>query len=159
MRITLVVSDADDVRSSTSDLRQWLGRDPELRPRMARAAITAPEPGSMGAAQELVSLVLEPGGVAATLGAALVAWLQNRRGNRTVTITLPDGTSVTVASERVRGLTAEGTGEVAAQVAESIRQRAVTARESEQTQEEESSDRAVPAEGTDLPDQPGRAGT
>ncbi len=35
--------------------------------------------------------------------------LQNRRGNQTVTITLADGTQIVVATEKVRGLTAQGT--------------------------------------------------
>ncbi|MFI6731119.1 hypothetical protein NRF20_45765 [Streptomyces sp. R-74717] len=48
--------------------------------------------------------------------------MQSRRGNQTVTITRPDGTQVTVTSERVRGLTAEGTGGLAQRVAEALQQ-------------------------------------
>nr|PPQ61257.1 hypothetical protein C5F59_34670 [Streptomyces sp. QL37] len=76
----------------------------------------------MGALGELISLLLAPGGPTAAVGAAVVVWLQGRRGNQTVTLTLPDGTQVVVSSEKVRGLTAEGTSELAERVAAALRQ-------------------------------------
>ncbi|MFE2844901.1 hypothetical protein ACFXKS_15285 [Streptomyces scopuliridis] len=124
MKVTLAVSGpGEDTAGASSDLRRWLRRHPELRDRITPEPAAEPAPGSMGAAGELVSLLLAPGGFTAALAAAVVAWLQNRRGNQTVTITLPDGTQVTVSSERVRDLSAEGSGELAERVAEAMRQR------------------------------------
>lgn len=75
-----------------------------------------------GGAAELIPVLLTPGGLTAAVAAAVVAWLQSRRGNQTVTINRPDGTQVTVTSERVRGLTAEGAGDLAQRVAEALQQ-------------------------------------
>ncbi|MFJ5112081.1 hypothetical protein ACIQAD_15775 [Streptomyces sp. NPDC088551] len=125
MRATLAVSGiGDDVAGASSDLRRWLGRHPDLRSQILREPARVPVPGSMGATGELVSLLLAPGGLTAALAAAVVAWLQNRRGNQTVTITLPDGTQVVVSSERVRGLDAAGSSELAQRVAGALEQRA-----------------------------------
>jgi hypothetical protein len=74
----------------------------------------------MGTVTDLLTVALEPGGPATVLAAALVAWLQRRRGNQTVSITRPDGGTVTVAAENVRGLTAEQVGELAQQLARAL---------------------------------------
>ncbi|MBF6048296.1 hypothetical protein GO001_24295 [Streptomyces sp. NRRL B-1677] len=103
-----------------NDLRRWLQRHPELRAHIRQEPAPEPAPGTMGAASEILTLVLAPGGVTVALSAAVVAWLQNRRGNQTVTITLPDGTQVTVASERVRDLSARDSGELAQRLAEAL---------------------------------------
>lgn len=120
MRITLEVSGAADTAGASSDLRQWLRRDPELRGRIGRASVVAPAPGTMGATAELIPLLLAPGGLTAALAAAVVAWLQSRRGNQTVTITKPDGTQVVVTSEGVQRLTPEATGDLAQRVAQAL---------------------------------------
>ncbi|PAZ13901.1 hypothetical protein CLM62_20635 [Streptomyces sp. SA15] len=123
MRVTLAVdAGSGDGVGAADDLYRWLRQDPELRAFVRREAPAAPPGGAMGALGELISLLLAPGGPTAAVGAAVVVWLQNRRGNQTVTITLPDGTQVVVSSEKVRGLTAEGTSELAEKVAEAIRQ-------------------------------------
>ncbi|MFF2012348.1 hypothetical protein ACFVWY_25135 [Streptomyces sp. NPDC058195] len=112
-----------DSPAETDDLRRWLRLDPGLRQAVGRGTAGAPEPGSMsGGVAELIPVLLAPGGLSAALAAAVVAWLQSRRGNQTVTITRPDGTQVTVTSERVRGLTAEATGDLAQQVARTLAQ-------------------------------------
>ncbi|MFE4911954.1 hypothetical protein ACFRCX_10395 [Streptomyces sp. NPDC056652] len=124
MRTTLAVSGiGDDVAGASNDLRRWLGRHPDLRQQILREPVRVPAPGSMGATGELVSLLLAPGGLTAALAAAVVAWLQNRHGNQTVTITLPDGIQVVVSSERVRGLDAAGSSELAQRVAGALDQR------------------------------------
>ncbi|MEU2062413.1 hypothetical protein [Streptomyces sp. NPDC013455] len=121
MEITLSASDPDGGRvAATSELHRWLQRQPELRGRLVRQSATAPPPGTMGASGELVTLLLAPGGLTAALAAAVVAWLQNRRGDQVVTITLPDQTQVTVSSTKVRGLTAQATGDLAQRVAAAI---------------------------------------
>ncbi|MER5215761.1 hypothetical protein ABT063_35870 [Streptomyces sp. NPDC002838] len=123
MRVTLAVdAGSGDGVGAAEDLYRWLRQDPELRAFVRREAPAAPPVGAMGALGELISLLLAPGGPTAAVGAAVVVWLQNRRGNQTVTITLPDGTQVVVSSEKVRGLTAEGTSELAEKVAEALRQ-------------------------------------
>lgn len=116
MQIAIAVRD-DGGRIVTDDLRAWLGRQRELRGRVQRVSAAPQDPGVMGTAAELITVVLAPGGVATVLAAAVVAWVQNRRGSQTVTITRPDGTEVTVTSDRVKGLTAQQTGELAQQIA------------------------------------------
>ncbi|MEV6133777.1 hypothetical protein AB0M05_44425 [Streptomyces violaceusniger] len=119
MRVVLSVSGGS---GASGDLRRWLTRDPQLRGRLGREAAAEPAAGAMGATAELLPVLLAPGGLTAALAAAVVAWLQNRRGNQTVTITRPDGTQVTVTSERVRGLTAQGAGDLAQRVADALQQ-------------------------------------
>lgn len=123
MRITLAVrGPQEDALAATSDLRRWLHRHPDLRGSLQREQAPSPAAGTMGASGELVALLLAPGGATAALAAAVVAWLQNRRGTQTVTITLPDGTQTTVTSERVRGLTAGDAGELARRIAATLQQ-------------------------------------
>ncbi|MFI2375486.1 hypothetical protein ACH5AO_10500 [Streptomyces sp. NPDC018964] len=121
MRVTLAV-DAEDAAGALDDLYAWLRQDPDLRAFVRREVPATPPSGAMGALGELVSLLLAPGGPTAALGAAVVVWLQGRRGTQTVTLSLPDGTQVVVSSEKVRGLTAEGASELAEQVAAALRQ-------------------------------------
>ncbi|MGV9356697.1 effector-associated constant component EACC1 [Streptomyces misionensis] len=121
MKVTLFSAGPDGGRvAATSELHTWLQRQPELRGRLVRQSAAAPPPGTMGASGELLTLLLAPGGLTAALAAAVVAWLQNRRGDQTVTITLPDQTQITVSSTKVRGLTAEATGDLAQRVAAAI---------------------------------------
>ncbi|MET9370190.1 hypothetical protein ABZY00_20390 [Streptomyces griseoflavus] len=123
MRVTLAVASGDgDEAGASEDLYEWLRQDPDVRPFVRREVPAAPEDGAMGALGELVSLLLAPGGPTAAVGAAVVVWLQGRRGNQTVTLTLPDGTQVVVSSEKVRGLTAEGASELAERVAAALQQ-------------------------------------
>ncbi|PSJ27691.1 hypothetical protein B7P34_16230 [Streptosporangium nondiastaticum] len=105
---------------AVNDLRRWLQRHPELRAHLRQEPAPEPAPGTMGAASELLTLLLAPGGATAALSAAIVAWLQSRRGNQTVTITLPDGAQVTVSTENVRDLNARDSGELARRLAEAL---------------------------------------
>jgi len=122
MRITLKVTGPDGTATpgGAGDLREWLRGDLELRNRVGRGPVEPPAPGTMGVIDEVVPLLLEPGGLTVTLAAALVAWLQSRRGTQTVTITRPDGTQVVVTSEGVRGLTPQTSGDLAQRVAEAL---------------------------------------
>ncbi|MFF4571511.1 hypothetical protein [Streptomyces sp. NPDC001410] len=121
MRVTLAVETATgDHASATDDLYDWLRQDPELRGLVRREAPGGVPTGAMGAWSELLTLLLAPGGPTAAVGAAVVVWLQNRRGNVTVTVSQPDGTQVVVFSEKVRGLTAEATSELAQRVARAL---------------------------------------
>jgi hypothetical protein len=118
VRITLAVDGAGGVEATdeADDLYAWLREDPELRALARREAPARPRDGEMGALYELITLLLEPEGTVAVFGAAVVTWLQTRRGNQTVTIRRPDGTRVVVSSQRVRGLSAEGAAELARQI-------------------------------------------
>ncbi|CAM5560350.1 effector-associated constant component EACC1 [Streptomyces abikoensis] len=124
MKATLTVSSPDTGTGTgvgaANDLRRWLQRHPELRPHVRQEPAPEPAPGTMGAASELLTLLLAPGGATAALSAAVIAWLQNRRGNQTVTITLPDGAQVTVSTEKVRDLNARDSGELARSLAEAL---------------------------------------
>jgi hypothetical protein len=124
VRFTLgVQAETGDHASATDELYDWLRQDPELRGLVRRDLADSAPAGAMGGAwSELVTLLLAPGGPTAAAGAALVVWLQNRRSNVTVTINRPDGTQLVVASEKVRPLTAEGTGELAQRVAGALRE-------------------------------------
>ncbi|MEV7416071.1 hypothetical protein [Streptomyces sp. NPDC089919] len=116
MQIAIRAQD-DAGRAGTDDLRGWLVRQQDLRGRVKRGSAATAERGTMGTPTEWVTVLLAPGGVATVLAAAVVAWVQNRRGSQTVTLTRPDGTEVTVTSERVKGLTAQQTGDLAQQIA------------------------------------------
>ncbi|MEU7011244.1 hypothetical protein [Streptomyces sp. NPDC046332] len=117
MRITLEAGGP----AETDDLREWLRRDPQLRSRVGAPVAATPDPGSMsGGVTEIVPLLLAPGGLTAAVAAAVVAWLQSRKVNQTVTITRPDGTQVTVTSERIDGRAAQNAGDLAQQVAEAL---------------------------------------
>ncbi|MFZ3492388.1 effector-associated constant component EACC1 [Streptomyces sp. 5.8] len=116
MQIAISARD-DGGRAGTDDLRGWLGKQRELRGRVQRGAVESPAPGTMGTATEFVTVLLEPGGVVTVLVAAVVTWVQNRSGSQTVTIVRPDGTEVTVTSDRVRGLNAQQAGALAQEIA------------------------------------------
>ncbi|CAL9672750.1 effector-associated constant component EACC1 [Streptomyces sp. enrichment culture] len=121
MEVTLSSTGPDGGKAAaTGELHRWLQRQPELRGRLVRQSAAAPQPGTMGASGELLTLLLAPGGLTAALGAAVVAWLQNRRGDQTVTITLPDQTQITVSATKVRGLTAQATGDLARSIAATV---------------------------------------
>ncbi|MEV7797353.1 hypothetical protein AB0O68_36310 [Streptomyces sp. NPDC087512] len=124
MRFTLgVQAENGDAAGAVDELYDWLRQDGVLRGLVRRDLADSAPAGAMGGAwSELLSLLLAPGGPTAAAGAALVVWLQNRRSNVTVTISRPDGTQLVVASEKVRSLTAEGTGELAQRMAEALRE-------------------------------------
>ncbi|GAA4304354.1 hypothetical protein GCM10023086_21460 [Streptomyces venetus] len=150
MRITLEVTGPDGTASAGGggELREWLRGDPELRHRVGRSHVEPPPPGAMGALDDIIPLLLEPGGLTVTLAAAVVAWLQTRRGSQTVTITKPDGTQVVVTSEGVRGLTPETSGDLAQRVAEALQ-----APSQEPQQPQQSQQQRQQPQHSDRPDQ------
>ncbi|MER7760165.1 hypothetical protein [Streptomyces sp. NPDC097619] len=116
MQIAITARD-DGGRIGTDDLRVWLGKQRELRGRVRRGSGEGPARGTMGTVTDVVTVLLEPGGIVTVLVAAVVTWVQNRSGNQTVTITRPDGTAITVTSERVKGLDALTAGALAQEIA------------------------------------------
>ncbi|MFF7654334.1 hypothetical protein ACFZCY_31650 [Streptomyces sp. NPDC007983] len=111
---------ADTAGAGPDDLRRWLAGQPGLRGRVRRATDSGPPPGAMGAGTDVILALLEPGGVATVLAGAVVAWLQTRRGSRTVTITRPDGTEISVSSTEVGPLDAQQASELAARLAAAL---------------------------------------
>lgn len=101
MQIVITVSGADGARADVNDLRRWLTHHPPLRGRVKRAADPTPQPGTMGLAADALLALLAPGGVATVLAGAVIAWVQARKGNHTITFTRPDGTEVSVTSSQV----------------------------------------------------------
>ncbi|GAA2924626.1 hypothetical protein ACFPN0_28900 [Kitasatospora cinereorecta] len=148
MKIAITARD-DGGRVGTDDLRGWLGKQRELRGRVQRGAGDPPAPGTMGTATEFVTVLLEPGGIGTVLAAAVVTWVQNRSGSQTVTITRPDGTEVTVTSDRVKGLSAQQAGALAQEIAGQL---------GVPTQRRDPAEREVQAEPGVAPAEPGAAG-
>ncbi|MFJ3728251.1 hypothetical protein ACIPYQ_37570 [Streptomyces sp. NPDC090045] len=145
MRITL---DAGGP-AETDDLREWLRRNPQLRSHVGTPVPAAPDSGSMsGGATEIVPLLLAPGGLTAAVAAAVVAWLQSRKVNQTVTITRPDGTQVTVTSEGIDGRAAQNPGDLAQQVAAALHQ-ATPQQQEPQPQPQQQRTQPAAAEGAE----------
>ncbi|MER6605412.1 hypothetical protein ABT282_05770 [Streptomyces sp. NPDC000927] len=118
MRIAITSEDGDS--GALRELRRWLSEEPELRGRI-RAHTPGPlRPDTMGLEADALLALLAPGGVAAVFAGALVAWVQTRRGDQTVTLTRPDGTTVTVSTTRLKGLNAEQNARFVRELAASL---------------------------------------
>ncbi|MEV8535848.1 hypothetical protein [Streptomyces sp. NPDC051211] len=156
MQIAITARD-DGGRVGTDDLRGWLGKQRELRGRVQRGAGEPPAPGTMGTATEFVTVLLEPGGIVTVLVAAVVTWVQNRSGSQTVTITRPDGTEVTVTSDRVKGLNAQQAGALAQEIAGQLGVPMQRREAAERTEPAERAEREIQAEPGAAPAEPGAA--
>ncbi|MEV7614087.1 hypothetical protein [Streptomyces sp. NPDC089799] len=99
------------------ELRRHLSEEPELRGRVRRHRGEPLPSDAMGLGTDVLIAVLAPGGVVAVLAGAVVAWVQSRRGDQTVTISRADGTEVTVSTTRVRGLDARQSADLARELA------------------------------------------
>ncbi|MFF1797643.1 hypothetical protein ACFVXQ_26080 [Kitasatospora sp. NPDC058263] len=97
----------DGEADAVHELRSAFLDEPDLRGRVAWTRNAPPADGIMGLAAEALLVLLAPGGVAAVLAGAVVAWVQSRRTSHTVTITRVDGTSISVSTAQVRPLDAE----------------------------------------------------
>lgn len=89
---------------AAEDLRQlqaWLLQEPELRGRV-RLAERPPEPGHLGGAPELVSVLLGPGAATSALASALITWLRHRTSDVDCTITKSDGSTFHLSAKRVQ---------------------------------------------------------
>ena len=112
MRVTMTVRP-----EGAHELRAWLRDVPELRGRVLRDTTAEAPPGAMGPAADAVIALLEPGGVAAVFAGALVAWVQTRRQDCTVTVTRPDGTEISIATRRARQLSPQELAELTERLA------------------------------------------
>ncbi|MEU8932489.1 hypothetical protein AB0D30_21680 [Streptomyces sp. NPDC048409] len=88
-----------DAQTQLGLLRDWLVAEDTLRGKV-RWHRTAPEPGQMGGALDVLVVALGSGGAGAVLAQTLVAWLTGRRADVTVTVHEPDGREVIVDVRR-----------------------------------------------------------
>jgi hypothetical protein len=92
---------ADELRS----LRDWLIAERRLRGQV-RLIPRPSEAGSLGAAVELLTVALGPGGTATALATVLISWIRRRSGSVRAKVTKGDGTTVELTTTNTRGLTA-----------------------------------------------------
>jgi hypothetical protein len=90
---------ADDEIAETISLIQWLSGQRELHGRV-QAIHRAPGPEELGGAIEFATVALGAGGTGMALARALIAWLNSRRSDITVTVTTEAGT-VSIDAKRV----------------------------------------------------------
>ena len=110
-----VTVDAAERGAEVRSLREWLVAEPGLRVRLVPPA---PRAGTLGGAVEVLAVAVGQGGAVTALVSVLVAWLRRRVGDVSVTLTRPDGTSISVDAKHVRGM---DTAEVADLVADITR--------------------------------------
>ncbi|MFC7830779.1 hypothetical protein [Streptomyces sp. NPDC057375] len=116
--LRVVVTAAEDGRrEGVEELRGWLLDVPELRGRIRRDDLAASRPGTMGAASDALIALLAPGGVATVFAGAVIAWVQTRRGNHTITVTRSDGTEITISSSRARDISPQEAADLAQRLA------------------------------------------
>ena len=104
MSVFVAIS-GDGVADLLRDLHSWMSEEPDLRGRVRirEAAIPA---GALGAAPDVLQLILGAGGGAATAAGVLIAWLSNRSGEVGVKLTRggEDGETLEVTAKGVKGL-------------------------------------------------------
>ncbi len=99
---------ADDLRS----LRSWMIDMGELRgPFELRRP--DPRPGEMGSLTDALIVAVGSGGAVTALAGVLVSWLRHRTSDLTLKVTRPDGSTLEVVGNRVRGL---GAAELGAEI-------------------------------------------
>ncbi|MFD7656629.1 hypothetical protein ACFV4N_21880 [Actinosynnema sp. NPDC059797] len=106
-----------DSAGELGSLMEWLVGVDELRGAVRPVHAPPPE-GALGPVLEALDVLVGPGGVAAAGATSLVAWLRHRAGSVRVRVRKPDGTTVTLDAEKVRGLSAD---DVHAQVEQLLR--------------------------------------
>jgi Effector Associated Constant Component 1 len=94
-------SSLDALRS----LQAWIAGEQELSGRV-RHIPEEPPAGAMGGASAALAVALGPGGIATAAATVLLAWIRRRTGSVKVTLQRPDGTSWSLETENVQGLTA-----------------------------------------------------
>lgn len=107
------------VSGELRSLRQRLAAEEELRGRV-RLEEPRPEPGTLGAVTDTLTVALGPGGVAAVFAGTLIAWIRHRTSDARYKLTRPDGTVMEVEAQRVRDLDAAGVRALAEQLARSF---------------------------------------
>ncbi|MFJ2650739.1 hypothetical protein ACIO1C_28975 [Streptomyces sp. NPDC087420] len=89
----------DDAETHLLALRDWLALEDVLRGRLEMRQ-SAPEPGHMGVALDVVAVALGSGGAGAVLARSLTTWLIQRRTDVKVSVVAADGRRVEVDVRR-----------------------------------------------------------
>jgi len=97
--VSITVGDADTLRG----LRSWLVDEPALRGRVTTRH-SPPADDKLGPMLEALVVAVGPGGAAVALVTGIVAWLRQQRGDLTLRVERPDGSSFEIAAQRVKGL-------------------------------------------------------
>jgi Effector Associated Constant Component 1 len=97
-----VTDDAD--QGASAHLARFLRGEHEFRGQVAVIPAVSP-PDAMGAVTDSLVVVLSQTGIATALSATLIAWIRSRRGSTRLTVTRPDGSTVTVVATQVKSLT------------------------------------------------------
>ncbi|GIM89918.1 hypothetical protein Ato02nite_017110 [Paractinoplanes toevensis] len=66
-----------------------------------------PKPGEMGSLTDALVVAAGSGGAITALAGALISWLRHRTTDLTIKITMPDGRTLEVDGNRVRGVDSE----------------------------------------------------
>lgn len=98
-------------------LLKWFVADAELHGR-ARLVPADVDPGALGSLEQLLAVTVAPGGVATAVASATVAWIRRRVGDVSITLTRPDGASMSFTVKNVRGLDEASVQRLIAQAAD-----------------------------------------
>jgi len=86
-------------------LCKFLADDPALSGRLD-IATTPAKPGEMGSIVEVLEVAVGSGGAVTVLLNSITTWLRNRGTDATIRVSTPDGTTVEVATRRLRAMSA-----------------------------------------------------
>lgn len=94
------VVQAADKQSELLSLHQWLSREDELRGRVELDQ-PSPEPGQMGAVDDVLVVALGGSGAVTVLANSLRVWLTQRHADVVIEVSSPHGRRVTIDAKRV----------------------------------------------------------
>jgi hypothetical protein len=109
----------DDAAAAMRSLELWLDGQNELRGQV-RAGVSAPEPGTMGSAADMLMVALGPGGVATVVASVLVSWIRRQSGNLSVRARRPDGGEITLTVNQVSELAPQDVPSLVTQLAATL---------------------------------------
>ncbi|MET8539995.1 hypothetical protein ABZW03_04965 [Kitasatospora sp. NPDC004799] len=111
------VTDAD--QGAAASLLSWLRAEDELRGYVELVA-PPPQPGSLGALADVLTVAVGAGGAASGLTSALIAWIRRRTGETVVQVTRADGSSIELRATAVRALDADDVAALVREVSASL---------------------------------------
>lgn len=110
--VTLAGTSTDELHSLYRDL----GREFELRGRVT-LDVRPPTAGTLGGVTDTLIVALGPSGVGAVLATALITWVRNRSSDVVCKLSRPDGSSVELSAQRLRGCDAVALQQVVRELA------------------------------------------
>ncbi len=120
-RVTVVVD--GDRHEGTSSLAAQLLDDYRLRGTV-HLAPAPPQPGALGSVLHELAVTLGSDAAAMAFASIAITWLKRRVGSVRLKISRPDGTSIEMSAEHVRGLDEAGLRAQVAQLAAAVSPRA-----------------------------------